>query len=247
MNNELTFQNEEKESIDIEYNLHRMGYNPMFGELTLHFPFEPKCYQDEFKQNKSKQDYLLKIQERFKSLHYYYTNDVKVVITLLFSEHKRYATPDIGDLDNYAKVICDSLKGVNGIMIDDTQIQSLDITWVDTCADHRFEIMIKSLPDYFSLKPLKLFEMPDHLFYPLSQISWTINGPEKLSDDAFNKYVEYLKASIHRSKTWRHELRESGSNPNDAYFMSRDISPDIRGYHKNRILDAGFEIVYLRN
>lgn len=225
---------------DIESDLHTRGYNPLLGELTLNYPFEPKCYESRFKN-----DFKKKIQDKFKSLHYYYDNEVKVTITLRFSEQKRYATPDIGDIDNYAKVICDSLKGVNGIMIDDTQIQSLDICWIDTCSDPEFEIVLKSLPDDFSMKPLKLIEMPNRLFYPLSQTRWTKNGPEDVTDDVFLTQVDHIKGMIQQSQNWRHELRESGYSQNEAYYMSRGISTDLRGYHKNRVLDAGFEIVYL--
>ena len=237
-NGRITHQ--ETKNWDLEYNLLTKGYNPLFGEQILYFQIEPKCYQSKFKT-----EFITLIQDRFRGLHYYFTNEVQVLINLRFNEQKRYATPDIGDLDNYAKVICDSLKGVNGIIVDDTQIQSLGISWIDTCKKPEFQILIKSLPDDFRMKPLILVEMPDRLFYPLSQTSWTKNGPEKVADDAFFSYVDNLKALIHKSNTWRHELRESGSNQNEAYYKSRGISPDIRGYHKNRILDAGFDIVYL--
>lgn len=231
-----------QKNYDIERDLQSRGYNPLFGKLSLNYPFEPKCYESKFKK-----DFIAMIQDRFNSLHYYYTDEVKVVITLNFNEQKKYTTPDIGDLDNYAKVICDSLKGVNGIMIDDTQIQSLDICWINTYGDPEFQIIIQSHPDSFSLKPLTLYEMPDGLFYPLSTESWTVRGPEIKSQDTTDLIVNRLKEMTLDVKNMRHGLRVSGSHQNEAYCRARDFSPIIRGYHKNRIIDAGFDIVYLRN
>ena len=59
---------------------------------------------------------------------------------MYLNEQRRYETPDSGDLDNYAKVICDALKGKNGILIDDIQIQRLNIGWIDTTKEECFEV-----------------------------------------------------------------------------------------------------------
>jgi hypothetical protein len=40
-------------------------------------------------------------------------------------------TSDTADLDNYAKSILDGLKGPDGILLDDTQVQTLIISYID--------------------------------------------------------------------------------------------------------------------
>lgn len=56
-----------------------------------------------------------------------------------------------------------------------------------------------------------------------------------------------LDKMIGRSKTYRHSLRQEGHDLNKAFYQSRRIAPVLMGFHKNRIIDSGFEVVELKH
>jgi len=91
-------------------------------------------------------------------------------------------TSETADLDNYAKAILDGLKGPGGIMFNDTQVQSLGLSWLDTYDAPYFTVEARSSPDDFILKPVEFFEMPDRLGYPHSKLLWDQDGPKALSE-----------------------------------------------------------------
>lgn len=89
------------------------------------------------------------------NVYFLYFGEVKVEIMLYLNEQKRLETPELADLDNYAKLICDSLKGPFGLLIDDSQIQTLSIWWIDYPKSSYFEIrVIGLLPDEYLVKPV---------------------------------------------------------------------------------------------
>jgi hypothetical protein len=82
-------------------------------------------------------------------------------------------TPSYRDIDNHAKQLLDTIKGHGGLLIDDCQVQHIDISWVDVPRGARFEMAIKASADDFMPLPVRLYEMPDGLCYPLSEQTWT--------------------------------------------------------------------------
>jgi hypothetical protein len=90
--------------------------------------------------------------------------------------YRRYETPDSADLDNYAKLICDCFKGSKGILIDDTQIQHLSISFFDTIDAEYFEVTIHGRTDDFIMKDVDLYEMPNGMYYAISNKVRTIEG-----------------------------------------------------------------------
>jgi hypothetical protein len=152
-------------------------------------------------------------------------------------------TPEYGDLDNYAKTICDAIKGNNGLIIDDCQIQRLDISWIDIPHESYFELKIKSTPDDYCYNKLSLYEMNDKMYYPISEKIWD-NGNiiEKSLEDNFFGIASYSMLT-HAKKKTQHYSRQKGNSQLNAYCDAKLLSPTVLGYHKTRIIDSGFNII----
>jgi Holliday junction resolvase RusA-like endonuclease len=226
-----------KEPWEIEATGYENGINPFMGTFQRKFNIKPVPYG-----NKAKADFITNVQKNIKDIKYYFWGEIKLTIRLYLNESRRYETSESADLDNYAKLICDSLKGVNGIIIDDSQIQTLTIQWIDTMKDEHFEIEISSFPDEFILKDIDLYEMPNGLFYPFSKYCWSKEGIKQVDIKPLLKVVyEYTKIQ----KPFKHKLRQLGKNKEEAYFDSQKIHPVLRGFHKNRVIESGFNLLYL--
>ena len=136
-------------------------------------------------------------------------------------------------------MICDSLKGPNGIIIDDCQVQHIEIYYIDTPSSPYFELELRSGPDEFIKKPIKLFEMPNKLYYPFSLSE--INKEESLF-----LFLAIIYRMIRRSKTFTHKLRLEGKNQMEALRTSGGLLPCIMGFPKSRIIDSEFEVIDMK-
>jgi hypothetical protein len=148
-------------------------------------------------------------------------------------------TDEAADLDNYAKAILDGLKGPSGIMIDDTQVQALTISWIDGYGPPAFTITAKGSPDEFVLKPQEFYEMPDGLWYPHGRYLWSQGGSEPCDD--FNRFVglsimELMSSTKRRARA---EMRKVGADRLRAYQQAMYLSNSARGFHRSRI-EGGF-------
>ncbi|MBG9757292.1 MULTISPECIES: RusA family crossover junction endodeoxyribonuclease [Lysinibacillus] len=226
---------------EYEQKQHEKGFNPFLGQYHQKFYIQPIPYG-----NKNSQHFKATVQEYFKKLHYYFYDEVRVEINLYLNEQRRYETPDSGDLDNYAKLICDALKGKNGILIDDIQIQRLSIAWIDTMNDEYFEVRIFSHPDAFILKDIEFYEMPNRLYYPISNKQWTLNGIRVVTSTEREDIKKVLTVLLKDVRSMRHDLHQKGKQGQEAYYEYMKYHPVLRGYNKNRILDSGFNVKILK-
>lgn len=222
---------------EIEQKQYEKGINPFFGEYHQMFNIRPLPYG-----NKNKEQFKVAVQEYFKNLYYYFYDEVRVEIELYLNEQRRYETPESGDLDNYAKLICDSLKGKNGILIDDVQIQRLSIGWIDTMKDEYFEVRIFSHPDSFVLKDIEFYEMPNGLYYPISDKKWTVDGIKEVTFKEKEDIQKMLYVILKDVRKKRHVLHQEGKQGPKAYYEYMRSHPVLRGYNKNRLLESGFKI-----
>ena len=226
--------------MEIEGQGYETGYNPLMGEFSREFCFTPVPYG-----SKESREFVAQTQKALSDIKYIFFGEVKLEIILYLGEKKRLETPELADLDNYAKLLCDSLKGPKGLLIDDTQIQSLSISWIDNPGSPYFEIHVKAHPDEFTMKPLVLYEMPDRLFYPISAKLWTKDGIKEKTKDHLNLFLAALCQMTRAKKDFRHKLRQSGSTPLRAFRYSRYLSPILNGFHKSRIVESGFKLSHL--
>jgi len=224
----------EKEN-EFEYEQSKRGLNPHWGKYSQKFCIKPIPYG-----NKNKQKFKEEVQSYFQNTHYYFVDEVKVYINLYLNEGRRYETPESADIDNYAKLICDCLKGSKGILIDDIQIQHLSISWFDTIDEEYFEVTIQGRPDDFIMKDVEFYEMPNRMYYPISNKVWTINGVKEFEERL--KMVGILCESLRLLGKVRHQLHQEGLQGETAYYEYMKYHPIIRGFNKNRILESGYKL-----
>ena len=191
------------------------GLNPMFGDWQHRFDFAPISYAAG---GVKRAAFRGAIQAELKN-RFFYTNEVRLDIVLHLDVQTVLETDETADVDNYAKAILDGLKGPNGILLDDTQVQALTIYWLDSYGRDQtyFEVSVSSSPDDFMLKPIEFYEMPDGLWYPHSRRMWSDGGQEDQSDR--NHYAGLLILEMMSSvkRDARHLLRKSGMDRLSAY------------------------------
>ncbi|MDD3324765.1 MAG: RusA family crossover junction endodeoxyribonuclease [Sulfurospirillaceae bacterium] len=229
-----------EENDEIEKHGYDLGNNPNHGGWKQKFNFPPVSYSN---QSELRQEFKIKLQLSI-STNYIYTQQVQLTITLYLNEEKMLNTPEYGDLDNYAKSICDAIKGKNGLIIDDCQIQRLDISWIDI-PDNKsyFEIEIQSTPDEYCSRELSLYEMPNNKYYPIPNKYWNNSVfIEKNEEEIFLALVHFVY-STKLSKDIQHNARKKGKSQTESYYDTKLLHPIVLGYHKTRIIDSGFNIV----
>ena len=217
------------------------GINPFMGAWQMKFALEPVSYSN---LGAAKSAFKAAVRSKLTN-KFVYSFEVKVQIVLYLNEQKMMESPAYGDLDNYAKMILDCVKGNGGILIDDCQVQSLSIHWIDVPKASHFEVEITSAPDDFVQLPLKLYEMPDGLYYPVSRSYWTKSGVVEVPLESVKVLLEALAKMTNGKRRFRHELRAAGLEALLAFQHSKKVSLALTGFHKTRVVDSGFELFSL--
>jgi len=212
------------------------GLNPMFGEWQHTFLFAPVPYGD----GGAKRAAFRAAMQSELSNKWIYSHNIQLEITLHLDVQTILETSETADLDNYAKAILDGLKGPEGIMLDDTQVQALVISWLDGYGKPSFTIETKASPDDFVIKPVEFYEMPDGLWYPHSRAVWSNGGEELLSDKAYFADLSIVELMSSVKKRARAEMRRAGYDRLRAFQRSRYVSLLARGFHRSRIAESGF-------
>jgi hypothetical protein len=208
--------------------------NPMLGDWQHRFKFPPVPYGDGgAKRAAFREATQNELQNRF-----FYNSEVRLEITLHMDVRTVLETSEMADLDNYAKAVLDGLKGSRGILLDDSQVQTLIISWLDNhgAENPYFDISISSSPDDFILKPVHFYEMPDGMWYPRSRKVWSVSGQEDQSERQHYTGLLILEVMSSVKASGRHLLRKSGMGRLRAYQESKYFSSSsARGFHKGRI------------
>jgi Holliday junction resolvase RusA-like endonuclease len=217
--------------------------NPMFGEWSQRFDIVPVPYGD----GGAKRAALREAMQACLDNRFHFSAEVALEIVLHLDVETVLETSETADLDNYAKAILDGLKGPDGVLLDDTQVQALTISWLDSYGRDkaRFEVAIKGSPDDFLLKPVEFYEMPDKLWYPHPRNMWTDGTVDPQSDVQHYAGLRITEIMSGVKKAARHRFRTSGMTQLRAYQHSKYISSTERGFHKSRV-DTGFPMHSLR-
>lgn len=208
------------------------GVNPFFGEWRKNFKFSPVASTAKADRRK---EFRTAIQSAIDN-KYYFTDEVKVEISLHIDKQRIRETDQTAGLDNFAKCILDCIKGKSGILIDDCQIQSLSISWIDVYNDDEwFEVEVRGHPDEFLIRDVTLYEMPDKLWYPLSNHSWSDGEAVPINEVTRLAGPLILEAMTDFSRKLRATMRASGLTRMQAYRESMYHSTGARGFHKSRV------------
>jgi Holliday junction resolvase RusA-like endonuclease len=227
------------ESFEIEALCAAAEINPMFGEWRQSFKVEPVSY---FNPGPARVAFKQAVRKQLNN-KFVFVGEVAIKITLYLDEQKMLETPAYGDLDNYAKQLLDVLKGNGGLIVDDCQVKRLDISWLDVPYGAYFEVEIRSGPDDFLPLPIKLYEMPDGLFYPISKFGLTKDGIVAAPESSILVIANAIAAMTSTKKSWRHQLRLERIPQFQAYQYAKGLSPIIMGFHRSRVVDSGYELV----
>jgi hypothetical protein len=165
-----------------------------------------------------------------------------LTITLHLDVQTVLETSETADLDNYAKAILDGLKGPNGIMFDDTQVQALTLSWLDGYGEPSFTVETRGSIDDFVVKPIEFYEMPDGLWYPHGKFVWSERAETCLSNRDYFLGLSILEMTSAIKTRAQAELRKARLDRRRAYQQSKYVSSLDRGFHRSRIDDAGFVI-----
>lgn len=227
------------EPFEIEARGAEQGINPMFGDWRQRFDIEPVSYANP---GPARNAFKRAVRQNLRN-KFIFVGLVSVTITLYLDARKVLETPAYGDLDNFAKQFLDTFKGRGGLLIDDCQVQRLGISWVDIPFGARFDVEFNSGPDDFMLEPLKLFGMPDGLFYPLSETVWSKEGPVTVPTASVLTVARQIASMTAKKRSMRHQLRQGGCPPFRAFQLGRSVSPVIMGFHRSRVVDSGYELL----
>jgi Holliday junction resolvase RusA-like endonuclease len=212
--------------------------NPMFGDWQHRFKFAPVPYAA----GGAKREAFRSAIQRELTNKLFYSNEVRLDIILFLDVQTVLETDETADVDNYAKAILDGLKGPNGILFDDTQVQALTIYWLDSYGREQtyFEVSISSSPDDFMLKPVEFYEMPDGLWYPYGRRLWSDAGQDQ-SDRNHYAGLLILEMVSSAQKEARHLFRGRGMDRLRAYQNALYLASSARGFHRSRI-EEGFTV-----
>ena len=195
------------------------------GTLNVSFPFPPESTKNRGRFRKA-------VHEVLRGIDFWLIGEVKVSWVLFLDEEQRRRTDRYADCDNYVKTLNDAIKGPEGIIIDDTQIQALHVSWVDAHDSEYFELTIEGRPDEVMHGVTGLYEMPDGLFYPANEAAqYFLPAVDRVMRDA----DELLRRIDPESKLSRAE----------KWNLRKFIDPGALGYHKSRIIDSGFPVYEL--
>jgi Holliday junction resolvase RusA-like endonuclease len=147
------------------------------------------------------------------------TGEVKVWIEWQADELIRYETAESADVDNVIKPILDALSGPEGLLIDDSQVQTIGCHWQDQYSDsERFSVELKFDPEAFCDRARVVFvEIAENLCFPIS----TAN-PEA------QRRIAYHAARMFRT---RDRLLKAGA----TYEIARGVLPLQRPFHRQRV------------
>jgi len=228
---------QEEDAIEFERWGANAGLSPMFGDWQCQFNFSPISYAAG---STKRSAFRATIQANLKN-NFFYSNEVRLDIVLHLDVQTVLETDETADVDNYAKAVLDGLKGPNGILLDDSQVQALTVYWLDSYGRDRdhFEVSISGSPDDFVLKPAEFYEMPDGLWYPYSRFVWNNGEQEGQTDLSYYAGLLILETMSGVKKDARHLFRKSGMERLRAYQQGRYVSSSARGFHRSRI-DSGF-------
>ena len=231
-----------------------LDLNPMMGIWSVTVKGRPVPYSSSNKNEKERWQKEIKT-ALYENRSWIYSHQVSFNVELHLDYQSIMEKSEIADLDNYAKLICDSVKGLNGIVIDDCQFHRLDIAWVDVPNKEHEQVVLKfrAAPDDFLLLPISIYEMSDGLFYPFSDQNWTKDGPKVVSHAERRKRLVRGDAFTRVKKQLRHTQRKAGIQQFRTFQNTAALWDHISvligghayvwGFNKTRVAESGFPII----
>lgn len=206
---------------------------PPFGEIDIDLFTEPVRHG-----NKQFRDFARDFKaELLPHSWMTFVGEVHVFWTLYLSEYERQTSDRGADLDNFVKGLNDCIKGPDGLLVDDSQIQSLTVRWLPKETGQRPRSMRLQVSDpilRMMREPLRMYELADNLFYPL---------PDQKREE--HKYM--LLSGIDRSLSTVSGIARSiygaDASGEDVHAFRMMHGPIAEGFFKTRVAESGYELV----
>lgn len=200
--------------------------------IELHMEFDRiitkqsrKPLLDELKNN---------IHSELKKIKWLISGKVQLDIIWFLDSVKRQETDKIGDLDNMTKPLIDCLSGQDGIIIDDSQLNSITSSWGTRSLLNigNLVIMTLSFNNNYTVNKENLYflEVSTAIYTPLNI---DINSTEDLKEKKL-----YLEGVKHRRKS-AENFKNMGANV-DRYLIYSEWKfhrTRLNGFSNNIILD----------
>ena len=156
-------------------------------------------------------------------------NDVNLEFVWYFSCLRKKESDKIGDLDNLIKPIIDTFSGDNGVFIDDSQIGSINNSWmsrdISSSQNSILRIFIHFNNDDCCIKKNMQFVQVEKQMYAV--YNFDINSVDDL----------YRVLTLHHIQRKRREIQNK--NPNMEIF-----STDFNLFHRTRLKDITNNKIY---
>ena len=156
-------------------------------------------------------------------------NDVNLEFVWYFSCLRKKESDKIGDLDNLIKPIIDTFSGDNGVFIDDSQIGSINNSWmsrdISSSQNSILRIFIHFNNDDCCIKKNMQFVQVEKQMYAV--YNFDINSVDDL----------YRVLTLHHIQRKRREIQNK--NPNMEIF-----STDFNLFHRTRLKDIPNNKIY---
>jgi Holliday junction resolvase RusA-like endonuclease len=107
---------------------------------------------------------------------------VQLEIHWFLNSVERQETDKVGDLDNITKPLIDALCGISGVLIDDSQINSIHATWVTKSSEHSenfLRLILHFINDWTVIKKDLYFLQTNQAIY--TPLNFDINNVESLT------------------------------------------------------------------
>lgn len=200
-----------------------MDQPPEFGTIDFLIPLAPISLQAKPSRKRFAQ---ANFKRHIPSTKFLLSGDVELEIEWVIHEAGRYESDAAPDIDNILKPLMDVLRGPDGIVIDDNQVQSLKCSWIDwTRNDEHLNIRIRFLADEFVYKDGLIFvEMGNSLCMPINK---------KLPPEGLRALLDAFKKQADMRRT----LQDSGMD----YYGAKSVMSVQRVFHRSRVF--GFNVI----
>jgi Holliday junction resolvase RusA-like endonuclease len=198
---------------------------PQFGELQIQIDLGAVSVQSKAE---AKKLLVAAIRNETRSLEYILTGDVSVDIEWLVHERTRYESDTSPDVDNVVKPMLDAFAGPDGLIIDDCQIQSVTVSWIDWAySEQQLRINFRYSPDEWTRRAgLRFVQFGGALCLPIA---------EGLTDDMLSTVLDHYERTL--------VMAQEFEVLSGDYYLSRIVLPVQRLFHRTRI--HGFHVVSL--
>ena len=137
------------------------------GRLKIELPFAPVSLQANPSRKNALKNHVV---DHVRQSNYLLAGDIRVSVEWTVHEQLRYESCSSADLDNVVKPLLDALCGPQGIMVDDSQVQAIACSWVDSYDKSVQSTMVElsyMADEYQRKKGLFFLEVEPELYLPM--------------------------------------------------------------------------------